>query len=68
MVPIARKPRDRTVENFARATYRLMRRCDQISSRYNADVYIVLRRKCQHYDYNSSEDPSFPTPIDGIIR
>ncbi|KAH8652842.1 hypothetical protein BGZ61DRAFT_321730, partial [Ilyonectria robusta] len=52
--------RDRTNENFSRATQRLMRRCNQLSDRYNADVYIVVRRNHRHYDYNSTNDPLFP--------
>ncbi|KAH6883601.1 hypothetical protein B0T10DRAFT_463520 [Thelonectria olida] len=57
------KKRDRGNENFARATQRLMKRCNQMSRRYETDVYVVLRRKNRHYDYNSTTDPSFPTPI-----
>ena len=59
--------RDRTSDNFARATQRLMRRCDQISRRYDADVYILVRRKNRHYDYNSTDDPTFPTPLVEIV-
>ncbi|KAH8715568.1 hypothetical protein HC256_004377 [Beauveria bassiana] len=43
--------RDRTRENFAKATYRVMRRCDQYSRRYMAD-------------YCSTNDNCFPTRID----
>ncbi|KAH7110807.1 hypothetical protein B0J13DRAFT_577548 [Dactylonectria estremocensis] len=46
-----------------RATQHLMRRCDQLSDRYNADVYIVVRRNHRHYDYNSTNDALFPTPL-----
>ena len=52
--------RDRTNDNFARATFRFMRRCDQLSRRYDADVYLLVRRKQRHYDYKSTDDPSFP--------
>ncbi|KAH7129675.1 hypothetical protein B0J13DRAFT_563205 [Dactylonectria estremocensis] len=45
-----------------------MRRCDQLSSRYGADFYVVVRQNHQHYDYNSSKDPSFPTPLIEIVR
>ncbi|KAH7118382.1 hypothetical protein EDB81DRAFT_667942, partial [Dactylonectria macrodidyma] len=59
--------RDRATENFTRAVQRLMRRCDQLSNRYGADFYIVVRQNHQHYDYNSSNDPSFPTPLIEIV-
>ena len=52
--------RDRANENFTKATARLMKRCDQISRRYEADVYILVRRKHRHYEYNSADDSSFP--------
>ncbi|PMB65158.1 hypothetical protein BM221_008514 [Beauveria bassiana] len=55
--------RDRTGENFARATYRLMKRCDQLSRRYGADFYVLVRRQHRHYDYCSTKDCHFPTRI-----
>ncbi|KAH7137613.1 hypothetical protein EDB81DRAFT_656308 [Dactylonectria macrodidyma] len=67
-LPSSTQKRDRTNENFSRATQRLMRRCDQLSDRYNADVYIVVRRNHRHYDYNSTNDPLFPTPLIDIVR
>ncbi|KAK4119883.1 hypothetical protein N657DRAFT_649662 [Parathielavia appendiculata] len=45
-----------------------MHRCDDISRRYGADVYIVLRRKGRYYDYSSSRDPSFPLSSAEIER
>ncbi|KAH7146952.1 hypothetical protein B0J13DRAFT_318784 [Dactylonectria estremocensis] len=65
---LSSKKRDRTKENFTRAVQRLMRRCDQLSGRYGADFYIMVRQYRQHYDYNSSKDPSFPTPLIEIER
>ncbi|KAH7115721.1 hypothetical protein EDB81DRAFT_919670, partial [Dactylonectria macrodidyma] len=67
-LPSSTQKRDRTNENFSRATQRLMRRCNQLSDRYNADVYIVVRRNHRHYDYNSTNDPLFPTPLIDIVR
>ncbi|CZR43862.1 uncharacterized protein FPRO_13669 [Fusarium proliferatum ET1] len=55
--------RDRTKENFSRAVWRLMKRCDQMHSRYGTDVYVLFKRKYQHYEYNSSQSTSFPTPL-----
>lgn len=52
--------RDRANDYFRRAMGRLIQRCDQVSRRYNADVYILIRRRCRHYEYKSTEDPSFP--------
>ena len=60
--------RDRTGENFARATQRLMRRCDQLSRRYGADFYVVVRRQHRHYDYCSTEDCHFPTRINMVSQ
>ncbi|KAK0368599.1 hypothetical protein CLIM01_14048 [Colletotrichum limetticola] len=30
-----------------------MWRCDEISRRYQSDVYVVLRRRHKHYEYSS---------------
>lgn len=67
MAALPRK-RDRTSENFAKATYRLMRRCDQMSHRYGADFYVLVRRKCRYYDYKSSDDTSFPIRVDLVCN
>ncbi|KAK4068834.1 hypothetical protein Purlil1_13708 [Purpureocillium lilacinum] len=56
--------RDRTGDNFSRATNRLLKRCHQISRRYDADVYVCVRRKHRAYDYNSTSDPKFPACVD----
>ena len=60
--------RDRTNENFLRATKNIMRRGDEMSRRYGADIYIVLRRKGRYYDYCSTQDTSFPTLPREIVR
>lgn len=57
--PCARR-RDRTRDNFVRAALRLMKRCDQISRRYSADVYILVRWQHKHYEYRSANDSAFP--------
>ncbi|KAK0628677.1 hypothetical protein B0T17DRAFT_523418 [Bombardia bombarda] len=59
--------RDRTNENFLRATKNIMHRGDEMSRRYGADIYIVLRRKGRYYDYCSTQDTSFPTPPMEIV-
>ncbi|KAG9249579.1 uncharacterized protein F5Z01DRAFT_474191 [Emericellopsis atlantica] len=58
------KKRDRTRENFSRAMFRMMKRCDAISKRYpNADIYLLIRQNQRHYQYNSTTPNSnFPTP------
>ena len=61
MVAAMATKRDRTSDYFARATRRLMRRCDQICHRYGADLYILVRRDYRHFEYNSTKDPAFPT-------
>lgn len=59
--------RDRTNENFLRATKNILRRGDEMSRRYGADIYIVVRRKGRYYDYCSTQDTSFPTPPTEIV-
>jgi len=44
-----------------------MHRGNEMSRRYGADIYIVLRRKGHYYDYCSTQDTSFPTPPIEII-
>lgn len=61
------KKRDRTNDNFARAMRGLMKRSDRISRQFGADMYVLLRRKYRHYEYNSSQDPSFPTPAPVLV-
>ncbi|KAH6876710.1 hypothetical protein B0T10DRAFT_372279, partial [Thelonectria olida] len=51
------KRRDRTNENFSRAMQRLMRRCNQVSRRYGADVYIQVRQNRRYSDFISTDDP-----------
>ncbi|KAI5465090.1 hypothetical protein BGZ63DRAFT_379308 [Mariannaea sp. PMI_226] len=67
MESIARK-RNRTNENFSRAIQRLMKRCSQVSRRYGADVYIQARRNHRHYEFISTNDPSFPLAADALDK
>jgi hypothetical protein len=67
MNPPSVSKRDRTNDNFARATFRFMKRCDQLSRRYDADVYLLVRRKQRHYDYKSTDDPSFPVSSPDLV-
>ena len=60
--------RDRTNENFSKAASRLMRRCDQISRRYNARVYVQMSQQQQYYNYKSTNEESFPMPVDVLVR
>lgn len=60
--PINPRPkRDRTNENFLRATKNIMHRGDEMSRRYGADIYIVLRLTGHYYDYYSTQDTFFLT-------
>ncbi|KAK8145788.1 hypothetical protein G3M48_004022 [Beauveria asiatica] len=63
-MPTTPAKRDRTCENFTKATYRVMRRRDQLRRRYGADFYVLVRRQRRHYDYSSTNDNCFPTRID----
>ncbi|KAK1659877.1 hypothetical protein BDP55DRAFT_328766 [Colletotrichum godetiae] len=54
------KKRDRSGENFTKATKSLLARCDRLRERYKADVYIQVRRMHKHYTYTSSNEPSWP--------
>ncbi|KAK1973238.1 hypothetical protein LZ30DRAFT_43967 [Colletotrichum cereale] len=57
---LPQKKRGRTNENFEKVGENIMRRCNEISHRYQTDVYITLRRKHKHYEYSSTNDPSWP--------
>jgi hypothetical protein len=59
--------RNRTSENFTRVASRLMRRCDQISRRYHARVYVQLSRQHKYYDYTSTNDEAFPKAVDDLV-
>ncbi|KAK1471352.1 hypothetical protein CABS01_16590 [Colletotrichum abscissum] len=54
------KKRDRSGENFTKATKSLLARCDRLRERYKADIYIQVRRMHRHYTYTSSNEPSWP--------
>lgn len=59
------KRRDRTRDNLVRAVLRTLRRCDQLSRRYGADVYVLVRWQNKHYEYCSTDEAAFPIrPID----
>ena len=60
--------KDRTTENFSKAASCLMRRCDQISRHYNARVYVQMCRQQKYYDYKSTDENSFPKPVDVLVR
>ncbi|KAI3532117.1 hypothetical protein CABS03_13307 [Colletotrichum abscissum] len=45
-----------------------MWRCDEISRRYQSDVYIVLKRRCKHYEYSSTDDPAWPISRADMVR
>lgn len=59
--------RDRTNDNFVRATFRFMKRCDQLSRRYDADVYLLVRRKQKYYDYKSTDNLLFPVSSPDLV-
>lgn len=62
------RKRDRTTYNFARAARRLMKRCHQMSHRYDAEVYLLLRRKYRYHEYNSATDSGFPCSPSQVVR
>ena len=64
---ITMNKRDRTRDNFNRAVYRLMARCNKLSKNCNADFYILVRRDGMHYDYISTVDPAFPPPFESLV-
>ncbi|KAK2776643.1 hypothetical protein CKAH01_12293 [Colletotrichum kahawae] len=37
-----------------------MWRCEKIRQCYGADVYIQVHRKHKHYEYSTSDEPSWP--------
>ena len=65
--PSTPSKRNRTNENFHKATLRLMRRGHQISRRYQAHVYIQVSRQHKYYDYTSTTDISFLLPGEALV-
>jgi len=61
------KKRDRTNENFRRAVENGMRRWDRIGHPYQADVYVMVRRRGQYFEYTSKDSPSWPTPAVEVV-
>ncbi|KAF4419024.1 hypothetical protein CGGC5_v011012 [Colletotrichum fructicola Nara gc5] len=64
----ASRKRDRTNENFAKATKNLMWRCEKIRQCYGADVYIQVHRKHKHFEYSTSDEPSWPKSKPELAR
>jgi hypothetical protein len=64
--------RDRSNENFKKAYKNIMGRCDDISSLYNADIYLLIRRRCsrseRYYEYDSTSDQLWPPPSAEVAR
>ncbi|KAK1460411.1 hypothetical protein CTAM01_17140 [Colletotrichum tamarilloi] len=54
------KKRDRSSENFVKATKNLLARCDRIREQYDADIYIAVHRSQRYFTYTSSNEPSWP--------
>ncbi|KAK7434448.1 AC transposable element-derived protein 4 [Colletotrichum acutatum] len=54
------KKRDRSSENFVKATKNLLARCDRIREQYDADIYIQVHRSQRYFMYTSSNEPSWP--------
>ena len=61
------RQRDRTNNNFTRATNRLIKRCHLKSRRYDTEAYLLVRRNSRHYEYNSVKDPSFPPQFSDFV-
>jgi hypothetical protein len=64
--------KDRSNENFKKAYINIMGRCDDISNVYNAEIYLLIRRRClcyeRHYEYRSTFDQAWPTPLAEVAR
>ncbi|KAK0367688.1 hypothetical protein CLIM01_14953 [Colletotrichum limetticola] len=45
-----------------------MWRCDEISRRYQSDVYVVLKRRHKHYEYSSTNDLAWPISRADMVR
>ncbi|KAH6699578.1 hypothetical protein EV126DRAFT_424245 [Verticillium dahliae] len=62
------KKRDRSNGNFKKACLNLMRRCDDVSEKYDADIYLLVRRKGVPWEYCSLLDPQWPLPRKELSR
>ena len=61
--------RDRSGENFDRCAKRLVGKCDRLKKKYQADVYIVIRRKNKPLiTYASCSSSSWPPTNEDIVR
>lgn len=54
------KKRDRSSENFKKTCESLMARGNDIKFDYDADVYILVRRRHRYYEYCSLDVPTWP--------
>jgi hypothetical protein len=59
--------RDRSNDNFIRAALGLKNRCKKIGNKYNAEFYLLIRRKHQHYRYQSTTDLKFPPSSSELV-
>jgi hypothetical protein len=57
---VARLTRDRTNDNFLKQTKTLFRKGDRLR-KYEADIFIFLRRREKSYIYNSRNSNWVPT-------
>ena len=57
-----------TDENFRKWKKNILKKVDELRLLYGADAYILLRRKGKYYTYKSTNQPSWPPPLETIVR
>lgn len=61
------KKRDRSNENFKKRWRTFVKSGFEAYRDYHADVYILLRRKGQTYEFKST-DKAWPLPSEDVVR
>lgn len=61
------KKRDRTSENFRKRWHTFIKSGFEVHRNYHADVYTLLRRKGQTYEFKST-DSAWPLSPEDIVR
>jgi hypothetical protein len=57
-----------TYEKFRKRKNNILKKGDELRLLCGADVYILLHRKGRYFTYKSTDQPSWPPPLEKIVR
>ena len=57
-----------TDEKFRKRKNNILKKGDELQLLCEADVYILLYRKGRYYTYKSTDQPSWPPPLEKMVR